>query len=229
MPRVESFDALNAYLEVGCRQTLAARLRGQGQTIGERLERIRVTYLPLPPSPYDACDRLLGLVSSRSLVGYNGNGYSVPVTYGHREVLIWGYVLEIVISCSAEVVARHRRSYPSDLMDDEWALIAPLIPPAKRGGRRREVDVRELMNGILYVLETSCQWRAVPKDSPPKSTVHDYLMLWDWDGTLERVHHALYVMARELEGREAGPSAEVIDSRSVKNEKKRALHRPAEL
>ena len=70
--------------------------------------------------------------------------------------------------------------YPSDLRDAEWALIAPLIPPAKRGGRRREVDVREVMNGVLYVLETGCQWRALPKDLPPKSTVHDYLMLWDW-------------------------------------------------
>jgi transposase len=65
--------------------------------------------------------------------------------------------------------------YPSDLSDAEWALIAPLIPPAKRGGRRREVDVREVMNGVLYVLETGCQWRALPKDLPPKSTVHDYL------------------------------------------------------
>jgi len=66
---------------------------------------------------------------------------------------------------------------PSNLRDAEWALIAPLIPPAKRGGRRREVDVREVMNGVLYVLETGCQWRALPKDLPPKSTVHDYLML----------------------------------------------------
>ena len=110
--------------------------------------------------------------------------------------------------------------YPSDLRDEEWALIAPLIPPAKRGGRRREVDVREVMNGVLYVLETGCQWRALPKDLPPKSTVHDYLMLWDWDGTLERVHHALYLMVRELEGRAASPSAGVIDSQSVKGAEK---------
>ncbi len=61
--------------------------------------------------------------------------------------------------------------YPSDLRDEEWALIAPLIPPAKRGGRRREVDVREVMNGVLYVLETGCQWRALPKDLPsPRCT-----------------------------------------------------------
>ncbi len=115
--------------------------------------------------------------------------------------------------------------YPSDLRDAGWTLIAPLIPPAKRGGRKqsvevREVDVREAMNGVLYVLETGCQWRALPKDLPPKSTVHDYLMLWDWDGTLGRVHHALYLMVRDLEGREASPSAGVIDSQSVKSAEK---------
>ncbi len=110
--------------------------------------------------------------------------------------------------------------YPSDLLGDEWDLIGPLIPPAKRGGRRREVDVREVLNGILYVLETGCQWRALPKDLPPKSTVHDYFMLWEWDGTLERIHHALYVMARDLEDRDASPSAAVIDSQSVKSAEK---------
>ncbi len=110
--------------------------------------------------------------------------------------------------------------YPSDLTDGEWALAAPLIPPAKRGGRKREVDVREVMNGVLYVLETGCQWRALPKDLPPKSTVHDYLMLWEFDGTLERMHHELYVKTRDLEGREASPSAGVIDSQSVKSAEK---------
>jgi transposase len=67
-----------------------------------------------------------------------------------------------------------------------------MIPPAKRGGRRREVNVREVLNAIFYVLSTGCQWQALPKDLPPKSTTHSYFMLWDWDGTLERVHHALY-------------------------------------
>ena len=84
--------------------------------------------------------------------------------------------------------------YPSDLSDAEWALIAPLIPPAKRGGRPRDVNLREVMNGVLYVLETGCQWRALPKDPPPRSTAHDDLMLWDRDGTLERTHHELYLM-----------------------------------
>jgi len=100
----------------------------------------------------------------------------------------------------------HRRAaerrglrYPSDLTDAEWALVAPMIPPAKRGGRRREVNVREVLNAIFYVLSTGCQWQALPKDLPPKSTAHSYFMLWDWDGTLERVHHTLYVATRERE------------------------------
>ena len=90
----------------------------------------------------------------------------------------------------------HRRAadrtglrYPSDLSDAEWLIVEPMIPPAKRGGRRRSVNVREVLNGIFYVLWTGCQWKALPKDLPPKSTVHDYLELWNWDGTLERIHH----------------------------------------
>ncbi len=110
--------------------------------------------------------------------------------------------------------------YPSDLSDSEWTLIGPLIPPAKRGGRKREVDVREVLNAIFYVLGTGCQWRARPKDLPPKSTAHDYLMLWEWDGTLDRIHQALYVMTRDLEGREPSPTAGVIDSQSVKSAEK---------
>ncbi len=106
--------------------------------------------------------------------------------------------------------------YPSDLTDTEWALVAPLIPPAKHGGRKRTVDVREVLNAIFYVLSTGCQWPALPKDLPPKSTVHNYFMLWDWDGTLERIHHELYVAVREAEGREASPSAAVIDSQSAR-------------
>ncbi len=111
--------------------------------------------------------------------------------------------------------------YPSDLTDAEWALVAPLIPPARHGGRRREVNVREVLNAICYVLSTGCQWQALPKDLPPKSTAHSYFMLWDWDRTLERIHHALYVAMREQEGREASPSAAIIDSPSAKSGAKR--------
>jgi len=119
--------------------------------------------------------------------------------------------------------ARYDRSklrYPSDMTDEEWALIGPLIPPAKRGGNKRTVDVREVLNGLLYILSTGCQWAALPKDLPPRSTVNDYFQRWDWDGTLERIHHALYLRCRELAGREASPTAAIIDSQSVKSAEK---------
>ena len=112
--------------------------------------------------------------------------------------------------------------YPSDLTEAEWALAAPFIPPARRGGRKRTVDAREVLNGIFYVLATGCQWRALPKDLPPKSTVHDYLTLWAWDGTLRRLHHALFVQAREQAGKEASPSVAIIDSQSVRSAEKGA-------
>ena len=125
--------------------------------------------------------------------------------------------------------AEHRRMaartglrYPSDLSDGEWALIEPMIPPAKRGGRPRDVNVREVLNAIFYVLSTGSQWNALPKDLPPKSTAHYYFMLWDWDGTLDRIHHALYVAVREQAGREASPSVAIIDSQSGKAAQKGA-------
>jgi transposase len=115
---------------------------------------------------------------------------------------------------------RSKQRYPSDLTDAEWALVEPLIPPAKRGGDKRTVDVREVMNGLLYVLSTGCQWRAMPKDLPPRSTVHGYFDLWTYDGTLDRIHFALYQRCREQAGREAQPSAAIIDSQSVKSAEK---------
>ena len=113
--------------------------------------------------------------------------------------------------------------YPSDLTDEEWQLVEPLIPPAKRGGDKRTVNIREVVNALMYVLSTGCQWRAVPKDLPPRSTVHGYFDLWDWDGTLNRIHHALYVKCREAIGREASPTAAIIDSQSVKSAEKGGL------
>ena len=99
-------------------------------------------------------------------------------------------------------------------------LSQPLIPPARRGGNKRHVDEREVMNGIMYVLSTGCQWRAIPKDLPPRSTVHDYFDLWSYDGTLDRIHHALYVECRERGKHEASPTAAIIDSQSVKSAEK---------
>lgn len=110
--------------------------------------------------------------------------------------------------------------YPSDLTDAEWAHVAPLIPPAKRGGNKRTVNVREVVNGLLYILSTGCQWRAIPKDLPPRSTLHDYFAQWEWDGTLERLHHALYIKCREQAERDASPTAAIIDSQSVKSAEK---------
>ncbi len=115
---------------------------------------------------------------------------------------------------------RSKLRYPSDLTDEEWALVEPEIPPAKRGGNKRTVNLREVMNGLLYVLSTGCQWRAIPKDLPPKSTVHSYFDLWDYDGTLKRLHHVLYVKCREQLGREGSPTAAIIDSQSVKSAEK---------
>jgi transposase len=106
--------------------------------------------------------------------------------------------------------------YDSDMTDEEWTLAKALIPPAKGGGRKRAVNTREVLNAIFYILWTGCQWKALPKDFPPKSTVHDYLQLWNWDRTLERIHHALYVAIREHDGRGASPSAAIIDSQSAK-------------
>ena len=128
--------------------------------------------------------------------------------------------------------ARYDRSnlrYPSDLSDEEWKLIAPLIPPAKRGGKKRTVVMREVVNGLMYILSTGCQWRAMPKDLPPKSTIYDYFDLWTYDGTLDRIHHALYVQCREQEQREASPTAAIIDSQSVKSAEKGGPYRPARL
>ncbi len=109
-----------------------------------------------------------------------------------------------------------REPYPSDLTDAQWALLEPLIPPAKPGGRRREVDMREIVNGILYILRTGAGWRYLPHDFPPHETVYTYYNAWRTDGTWETLHTTLRERVRRREGREATPSAGVVDSQSVK-------------
>jgi transposase len=110
--------------------------------------------------------------------------------------------------------------YPSDMTDEEWALIEPLFPPERRGGRHREVDLRAVFNGVMYVLSTGCQWRYIPKDLPPKSTVYRYFCDWGYDGTLDRIHNILYAKCREQAGRKVEPTASIIDSQSVKGAEK---------
>jgi transposase len=120
--------------------------------------------------------------------------------------------------------SREKLRYPSDLTDAEWEHIAPLIPPAKRGGGKRRVNMREVVNGVMYVLSTGCQWRYIPKDLPPRSTVNDYFCLWSYDGTLENIHHVLYVKCREQAERDTSPTACILDSQSVKSAEKGGAH-----
>jgi transposase len=84
-----------------------------------------------------------------------------------------------------------------------------MSPPATPGGRPQDVNIREVLNAICYVLSTGCRWQALPKDRPSKSTAHYHFMPWEWDGTLVRIHHALYVATREQTGRDASPSAAI--------------------
>ncbi|MEA2808010.1 MAG: hypothetical protein QOJ17_2151 [Rhodospirillaceae bacterium] len=119
-----------------------------------------------------------------------------------------------------EITRRHYRReglrYASDLTDTEWSLIEPFIPVANLIGRPRKTDMRDLVNALFYIASTGCQWRQLPKEFPPYSTVQGYFYPWSRDGTWLTINHALVVTARENEGREASPTAGVIDSQSVK-------------
>jgi len=112
-----------------------------------------------------------------------------------------------------------RKVYPSDLTDEQWAIVEPMIPPAKqnpRGGRPREVDMREVLNTIFYLNRSGCQWDMLPHDLLPKSTVYDYFAQWRDDGTWAKMVKALRERTRREAGREPTPSAACIDSQSVK-------------
>lgn len=109
-----------------------------------------------------------------------------------------------------------RKGYPTDLTDDQWAILEPLIPAAKSGGRQRRVDMREVINTIGYLNRTGCQWDMLPHDLLPKSTVYDYFAAWRDDGTWQNMMDALRMQVRIEAGREATPSAASIDSQTVK-------------
>ena len=112
--------------------------------------------------------------------------------------------------------ATNRKAYSSDLTDSQWEVIAALLPPAKQGGRPREVNLREVVNTILYLTRTGCQWKMLPHDLQPKSTTYEYFSQWRDDGTLTNIVNALRAKVRAKEGREETPSAACIDSQSVK-------------
>ena len=124
---------------------------------------------------------------------------------------------------TSENRARYNRDhlrYPSDTTEEEWTELAPQIPLARRGGRKRTVNIREVLNGLLYVLNRGCQWRALPKDFPPRSTIFYYFGRWEADGTLRRMHDTLYVRCREQAERSPDPTACILDSQSVKSAEK---------
>ncbi len=113
-----------------------------------------------------------------------------------------------------------RNPYPSDITDEQWSLIESHIPPAKRGGRPRKVDLREVINGILYLNRTGCAWRLLPHDLPPWGTVHYYYWRFRRDGVWSNIHDRLREQVRLQAGKEKTPSAAIIDSQSVKTAEK---------
>jgi transposase len=113
-----------------------------------------------------------------------------------------------------------RKTYPSDLSDQQWARLEPLVPAPKPGGRPARWPRREIMNAIAYTLRTGCAWRLLPHDLPPWKTVYDYFRLWRLDGTWEQMNTALREQLREQMGREREPSAGTIDSQSARTTEK---------
>jgi putative transposase len=116
-----------------------------------------------------------------------------------------------------ELAVKTRRSYPTDLCDEEWVILQPLVPETKPGGRPRAHEARELLDAIFYVVRGGCAWRLLPHDFPPWKTVHHYFRTWRIDGTWERMHAALRKRVRVRMGRDPQPSAGIVDSQSVKS------------
>ena len=108
------------------------------------------------------------------------------------------------------------KSYPSDMTDEEWEVIRPLIPQAKKGGRPRSVQMCSILNAIFYVVKGGIQWRMLPKEFPPMGTVYWYFSLWKKDGTIEKIHDKLRKITRVTADKKPDATAGIIDSQSVK-------------
>lgn len=117
-------------------------------------------------------------------------------------------------------VASPRKPYPTDLTDAQWQLIQPLIPPEKPGGRSRTIESREIINAIIYILKSGCDWRMLPHDLPNWKIVYHYFQRWEKDGTWKKLHDVLRGKVRKRSGKKAKPTAAILDSQSVKTAKK---------
>jgi len=113
-----------------------------------------------------------------------------------------------------------RKAYPTDLTDKQWRHIEPLIPAAKRGGRPRTTDMREMLNGVIYVVKSGCDWRMLPHDFPDWHIVYHYFSEWKKDGTWKSIHDTLRGKVRKKAGKKEQPTAGIIDSQSVKTAEK---------
>jgi putative transposase len=129
----------------------------------------------------------------------------------------------IVFVAGGQALITRRKPYPSDLGDTEWLILQPLLPPEKPGGRHRGYVLREIINGIQYVLRSGCAWCLVPHDLPHWQSVYHYFRLWKRDGTWLRIHDYLHREIRKKMGRESEPSTAIIDSQSVKTTEKMGL------
>ena len=113
-----------------------------------------------------------------------------------------------------------RKTYSTDLTEEQWEILQPLIPPPKPGGRPRKTNIVEVINAIFYLLRSGCAWRLLPHDFPPWQTVYTYFRQWKKDGTWKKIHDALHQECRRQDGRELEPSAGILDSQSIKTTEK---------
>ena len=171
IPRANSWEELNAQLEAGCRKRRERRLRGHAETIAVRFERDRAAMLPLPATPYEACEKLSARVNSLSLVRYRSNDYSAPTQYGHRQVWVKGYVHQVVISCGSEMIARHRRSY-----ERETVVFDPLHYLALLEQKTRALDQAAPLAGWLLP-ESFAQLRRLLEARLKKQGSREYVQV----------------------------------------------------